>query len=107
MAQYDPAPPRISRRTLLTGAAAAATAFATGPLLAGCTTKEGNGGGGTSQEELNRILPKYIQNTAVTADVPGVVGANGAVSDPVFLSYPANPVATVNGIPGKGSTFTT
>ena len=61
----------------------------------------------TSQDELNKILPNYIQNTAVQADVPGVVGANGAVSDPVFLAYPASPVRTVTGIPGKGGTYTT
>jgi len=35
------------------------------------------------------------------------VGAAGAVSDPVFLQYPATPVVTVQGVPGKGGTYTT
>jgi ABC-type glycerol-3-phosphate transport system substrate-binding protein len=43
----------------------------------------------------------------VKADIPSVVGKNGAISDPVFLKYPANPVQTVSAIPGKGGTYTT
>jgi putative aldouronate transport system substrate-binding protein len=82
-------------------------AAATTPWLVACTSKGTTGGGGTSEEQLGKILPNYVQNTSVKADVAGVVGANGAVSDPVFLAYPTSPVTTVTGIPGKGGTYTT
>src|SRR5205085_700420 len=44
---------------------------------------------------------------SVKPDIASVVGANGAISDPVFLAYPSNPVQTVSGVPGKGGTYTT
>src|SRR4029079_11204213 len=97
----------MSRRGLLTAAVAAAGATVAYPLLSGCSKGTTSGPGTTSQSEIFKIVPKYIQNTAVTADIPGVVGAAGAVSDPVFLQYPATPVVTVQGVPGKGGTYTT
>ncbi|NUT03995.1 MAG: hypothetical protein HOV76_10980 [Hamadaea sp.] len=75
--------------------------------LAGCSDKKANGPGTTSQSDLSKILPNYIPNTAVKPDMPAVVGANGAVSDPVFLRYPDSPVKTVAAIPGKGGSYTT
>jgi putative aldouronate transport system substrate-binding protein len=84
-----------------------AAAVAGGSALVGCTTKGTGGGGGTSADQLAKILPRYIQNTSVVADIPSVVGKSGAISDPVFLRYPANPVQTVSGIPGKGGSYTT
>ena len=33
-------------------------------------------------------------------------GAAGAFTDPGYLTYPAHPVATVSGIPGKGGSYT-
>jgi putative aldouronate transport system substrate-binding protein len=98
---------RMDRRQLLTLIGLGATAVAGGPLLAACTTKGTEGGGGTSASDLAKILPKYIQNNSVPASIPGVVGANGAVSDAVFLAYPSSPVKTVTAAPGKGGTYTT
>ena len=82
-------------------------ALATSGALAGCSDTKASGPGTTSQSELSKILPNYIPNTAVSPDVPGVQGTNGAVSDAVFLKYPSSPVQTVSGIPGKGGTYTT
>ncbi|MFC7480407.1 hypothetical protein ACFQX7_10660 [Luedemannella flava] len=101
---------RTSRRTFLTvaGAGAAAAAVGGSGLLAGCDSTGGNKGPGTtSKEEINKIIPNYIQNTSVKADVPSVTGTAGAVSDPVFLSYPAAPAQTVASTPGAGGTYTT
>jgi ABC-type glycerol-3-phosphate transport system substrate-binding protein len=100
-------PSGMSRRGLLKGAVVLAGAAAAGPLLAACTSKSTTGGGGTSTSDLAKILPKYIPNTSVTADIPGVAGASGAVADPVFLAYPSSPVVTVSSMAGKGGTYTT
>jgi len=97
----------MSRRGLLTAAVAAAGATVAYPLLSGCSKGTTSGPGTTPQSEIFKIVPQYIQNKSVTADIPGVVGAAGAVSDPVFLQYPATPVTTVQGVPGKGGTYTT
>jgi len=94
----------ISRRGLLASAAVVACA----PLLAACgSSSKTSGPGTTSEDQLSKILPNYVRNTAVTPNIPSVVGANGAVSDPCFLSYPGNPVKTVAAIPGRGGTYTT
>ncbi|GAA1765692.1 hypothetical protein [Luedemannella helvata] len=101
---------RTSRRTFLTvaGAGAAAAAVGGSGLLAGCDSSGGNKGPGTtSKDDINKIIPNYIQNTSVKADIPSVTGAAGAVSDPVFLSYPASPVQTVPSTPGSGGSYTT
>jgi len=82
-------------------------ALAASGALAGCSDPKASGPGTTSQSELSKILPNYIPNTAVTPDVAGVQGANGAVSDAVFLKYPSSPVKTVASMPGKGGTYTT
>ncbi|NUT33958.1 MAG: sugar ABC transporter substrate-binding protein [Hamadaea sp.] len=96
-----------NRRQFLSLAGLGALSVAGGGLLAGCSDKPATGPGTTSQSDLSKILPKYIPNTAVKPDVPGVIGANGAVSDAVFLAYPSNPVKTVSAIPGKGGSYTT
>jgi putative aldouronate transport system substrate-binding protein len=84
-----------------------AAAVAGGSALVGCSAKETPGGGGTSPDQLSKVLPRYIPNNAVTADIPSVAGKAGAVTDPVFLRYPANPVQTVSAVPGKGGSYTT
>jgi ABC-type glycerol-3-phosphate transport system substrate-binding protein len=97
----------LDRRHFLALVGLGAAAAAGGPMLAACSTKATEGGGGTSASDLAKILPKYIQNSSVQADIPGVVGTNGAVSDAVFLRYPSSPVQTVSAVPGKGGTYTT
>jgi len=95
----------ISRRGLLSGAAVVAGAVAAGPLLAAC--KSGSKGPATSSSsEVSKVIPSYIQSTSVKPDVASVMGTNGALSDPVFLAYPSNPVQTVSGVPGMGGTYT-
>lgn len=96
-----------NRRQFLSLAGLGALGVAGGGLLAGCTDTPAAGPGTTSQGDLSKILPKYIPNTAVKPDVAGVVGANGAVSDAVFLAYPSSPVKTVSAIPGKGGSYST
>lgn len=97
----------VSRRGLIAGAAAVAAVAAT-PLLSGCG-KSGGGKSstGSSSEDLSKALPAYIPNQAIKPDIPSVVGANGATSDPGFLKYPANPIRTVTGTPGSGGSYVT
>ncbi|NUT37213.1 MAG: extracellular solute-binding protein [Hamadaea sp.] len=81
--------------------------IAAAPLVAACESGGAKGPGTTSAGELGKILPQYVPNTSVKPDIPSVVGANGAISDPVFLQYPSSPVQTVSGAVGKGGTYTT
>jgi putative aldouronate transport system substrate-binding protein len=99
--------PSLSRRGLLSAAAVAAGATVAGPLLAGCGSSGSKGPGTTSQSDLSKALPTYVANTSVKPDVASVTGPHGAISDPLFLAYPANPVSTVSGTPGKGGSYTT
>lgn len=98
-------PPRsgtVSRRTLIAGTAAAS-------LLAACgkPAGKGQGPGTTGADALRKALPDYLPSKAVTADIPGVAGAGGVMSDPAFLRYPADPVRTVSAVPGSGGTYST
>ncbi len=97
----------VSRRGLLTGAAAAAGVVAVTPLLGACGKSGSKGPGTTGKTDLAKLVPAYVANSSVTPDVPSVKGANGAVSDPLFLKYPTSPAKTVDGVPGKGGTYTT
>jgi len=99
---------QISRRNLLAGAAAVAGVVVTSGGLAGCDSGGATKGPGTTgADELRRALPRYVPSRSVMPDIPSVAGANGAASDPAFLSYPANPVATVDRAPGSGGTYAT
>lgn len=77
------------------------------PLLSAC-------GGGTQQKTgantksgLKAALPAHVPSTAVKPDIPSVSGGgNGAATDPGFLRYPTDQVATVSGVPGKGGSYT-
>jgi ABC-type glycerol-3-phosphate transport system substrate-binding protein len=100
-------PREISRRGFLTAAAAVGGAAAAGPFLVGCGKSKSSGPGTTSQNQLSGVLPAYIPNTSVKPDVASVTGTGGAVSDPLFVRYPDNPVSTVSGTPGKGGSYTT
>jgi len=103
----QPVPHAVSRRGLLTGAAAIAGAVAAAPLLAACGSSGSKGPGTTSTGDLNKILPNYIPNTSVKPDVASVIGPHGGISDPLFLSYPSSPVKTVSKVPGSGGNYTT
>ncbi len=100
-------PPALSRRVLLRSAATLAGAAFAAPLIAGCESSSSKAPGSTSAGDLAKVIPSYLPNTSVKPDLPSVTGASGAVSDPGFLAYPASPVKTVTGIPGKGGSYTT
>ncbi|GIF23146.1 putative aldouronate transport system substrate-binding protein [Actinoplanes tereljensis] len=93
----------ISRRGLLGGVAAVAIAGA-----AGCGADDrAEQLGTTGADQLRRALPQYRPGQSIKPDIPGVAGTHGAASDPAFLQYPADPVATVSGPPGSGGTYST
>lgn len=102
----------LNRRSFVNGAVAVAGTAALSPLLAAC------GGGGKNSETKRKggtntkkgaaaALPAYVPSTAVQADIPSVTGAAGAVTDPGFLKYPANPTKSVTMKPGSGGSYTT
>lgn len=103
---YD-IPGRVSRSISRRGLFAVTGAAAASLLVAGCGGTSGTGAGTTGADAMKKALPNHIPSKAVTPDIPGSPGAEGAVSDPAFLKYPANPVRTVDGIPGAGGTYTT
>lgn len=96
----------FTRRGFVTATAAAAGAVAVTPLLAACGNQAA-AGTATTKTGLAAALPDYIPLAGgVTADIPSVAGANGAASDPGFLSYPKTLVKTVAKVPGSGGTYT-
>lgn len=98
-------PTVFTRRGVLTAAAGATGAIALSPLLAACGNSAGNGGAST-KSGLQAALPNYKPfSGGVTPDFPIVTGANGALTNPGFLSFPANPVKTVSGPVGSGGTY--
>jgi putative aldouronate transport system substrate-binding protein len=102
-----PAAGALSRRGLLSAAAAVGGAAVAGPLLSACGSSKSGGPGTTSQSQLGQVLPAYVPNTSIKPDVAGVQGAAGSISEALFLNYPASPVQTVSAPPGKGGTYTT
>lgn len=99
---------RIDRRRFLELAGLGAASIAGGGLLAACgDAKNTSGPGTTGKDQLQKLLPAYVESSSVKPDIPSVTGANGFFSDQAFLSYPANPVTTVTGVAGKGGTYTT
>ena len=97
----------VTRRRVLALFAAGAAVAAGGGSLAGCGKGSSESTGTTSQDKLKDILPNYVANTSIVPDIASVIGANGAVSDPCFLSYPTNPVTTVTGSVGSGGSYVT
>jgi putative aldouronate transport system substrate-binding protein len=93
----------ISRRGLFAITGAVGASF----LVGACGTGKSSGPGTTGADALKKALPNYIPSKAVTPDILGSPGANGAASDPAFLSYPASPARTITGIPGAGGTYAT
>ncbi|GIF23819.1 putative aldouronate transport system substrate-binding protein [Actinoplanes tereljensis] len=98
---------RADRRRFLELAGLGAIAFAGSGLLAGCgDAKTTNGPGTTGKDQLKALLPSYVEaSNAIKPDIASVQGSNGFFSDAVFLAYPASPVTTATGIPGKGGTY--
>jgi putative aldouronate transport system substrate-binding protein len=96
----------VTRRSFLTGAVGVAGALTLSPLLTACGSGSSGKSGANSKSGLAAALPGYFPNTAVTADIPSVTGANGAVSPAGFLKYPASPVKTVSSAPGSGGSYT-
>ena len=96
----------FTRRGFVTASAGVVGAIAAMPLLAACGSAATTKGGVTSKQGLAAILPDYVPLTnGPKPDIPGVVGANGATSDPGFLTYPTNLVKTVSGTPGSGGSY--
>lgn len=93
----------LSRRGLLTSIAVIAAV----PLLDACGSPKEKSTGTTSEGDLSKALPAYAASDLVKPDIPVVAGANGASTDPAFLTYPANPPRTVTGAVGAGGTYVT
>ncbi|MFF4119038.1 Tat pathway signal sequence domain protein [Streptomyces sp. NPDC001714] len=97
----------MNRRAFVNGAVAVAGAAAMSPLLSACGSGSSSSKGGTnSKSGLAGALPDYQASTSVKPDIPSITGADGAFTSPGFLSYPAHPVTTVQGTPGKGGSYT-
>ncbi|MCO1580374.1 twin-arginine translocation signal domain-containing protein [Crossiella sp. SN42] len=95
----------INRRNFLTAAASVAGAVAAGPLLSACGGGPQQRAGTNTDAGLKAALPAHVPNTAIKPDIPSVIGGPDTFTDPGFLSYPANRVTTVNGVPGKGGKY--
>ena len=95
----------MNRRSVLRTAIGVAGAAAMAPLLSACGAGSAAKAGANTKAGLASALPDYVPSSAVTADIPSVVGANSALSDPGFLSWPAKPAASVASIPGSGGSY--
>ncbi|WP_037568877.1 ABC transporter substrate-binding protein [Phaeacidiphilus oryzae] len=96
----------LSRRGFLRASALGVglTALTT-PLLAACGDG-GGAGGGVSTSGLAAVLPDHVPLTGgVKPDIPSVTGANGAVTEPGYLNYPAHLVRAVSKTPGAGGSY--
>jgi putative aldouronate transport system substrate-binding protein len=95
----------LNRRHFLSAAVSVAGVAAAAPLLSAC------GGGSSTQTGVNAgsgltaALPAHVPSPFLKPDIPSVAGGPDVLTDPGFLSYPANPVATVTGVPGKGGSY--
>ena len=98
----------FSRRQVFKTSAALGGAIAAAPLLSACGSGKAStkASGVAAKSAVQAVLPTFKASSAVTPDIPGVSGANGSVSDPAFLSYPANPPKSVTGAVGKGGSYT-
>ena len=96
----------LNRRKFVSTATSVAGAAVLAPLLSAC----GDGGqqrtGTNTRAGLKAALPAYVPSTSVRPDIASVPGSEGAATDPAFLHYPSEQVATVSGTPGKGGSYT-
>lgn len=101
-----PSSTAFTRRGFVSASAGVAGAIAAMPLLSACGSAASNNGGVTTKKGLDAILPDHVPLTnGPTPDIPVVTGANGAMSDAGFLSYPTNLVKTVSSTPGSGGSY--
>lgn len=101
-----PSSTAFTRRGFVTASAGVAGGIAAMPLLSACGSAASNKGGVTTSKGVSAILPDYVPlSNGPTPDIPVVTGANGAMSDPGFLSYPTNLVKTVSSTPGAGGSY--
>jgi putative aldouronate transport system substrate-binding protein len=98
----------FSRRQVFKTSAAVGGAIAAAPLLSACGSGKAStkASGVAAKSAVAAVLPTYKASSAVTPDIPGVAGANGAASDPGFLNFPATPPKSVTGAVGKGGSYT-
>ena len=100
-----PSSTAFTRRGFVTASAGVAGAIAATPLLSACGSSSSSGSGASNANAVKSVIPTYKASSAVTADIPSVTGAHGAVSDPGFLNFPANPAASVTGTVGSGGSY--
>jgi putative aldouronate transport system substrate-binding protein len=100
-------PSTFTRRQIFRTSAAVGGAIAAAPLLAACGSGKAStkNSGVADTSTVKSVVPTYKPTTAVTADIPSVPGANGAASDPGFLTFPANPAKSVTGPVGSGGSY--
>ncbi|MGP4085039.1 ABC transporter substrate-binding protein [Streptomyces sp. KR55] len=96
----------MNRRSVLRTAVGATGAVALSPLLSACGGGPEQKTGANSKAGLKAALPAYVPRNPVEPDIAPVAGGDGAVTDPAFLRYPSEQVATVSGTPGKGGKYT-
>jgi putative aldouronate transport system substrate-binding protein len=96
----------LNRRTFVSAAVSIAGTAAMAPLLSACGGSAQHKTGANTAQGLKAALPSYVPSAFIKPDIPSVSGGADAATDPGFLSYPATPVASVSGIPGKGGSYT-
>ena len=100
----------FTRRQVFKTSAAVGGAIAAAPLLSACGSgKASTKNSGVADKSAVQAVAADVQgqSSAVTPDIPvGGRGANGAASDPAFLTYPANPPKSVTGAVGRGGSYT-
>ncbi|NAZ84664.1 extracellular solute-binding protein [Kineococcus indalonis] len=93
-----------ARRSLLGTAVAGAALAALPGGLAACTSREAGAqqdDGPLTEAEFAAIMPTHQPLTLAEPDIPGVDG-----STPGYTTLPAALVKAVDGVPGKGGTYT-
>lgn len=97
----------FTRRQVFKTSAAVGGAIAAAPLLSACGSGKAAAkeSGVAAKSAVQAVLPTFKASSAVTPDIPGVAGANGAASGPGFLAFPATPPKSVTGPVGNGGSY--
>jgi putative aldouronate transport system substrate-binding protein len=96
----------FTRRRFISAAASFAGAAAMAPLVSACGSGPQKATGANTETGLKAALPAYVPATSIKPDIPSVAGGPDVMTDPGFLVYPANPITTVQGVPGRGGSYT-